>query len=130
MKVRLDFVTNSSSSSFIIRAKEPLEEIKGYVEKLTKENFKGAFEEVADFYYSWMSDTADDEDLKKILDINDEQLFLMRVAKEDKLDDYLKLKKILEESNGDIYFISYEPYNDDYYDKYIEKNEVLMRGGL
>ena len=77
-----------------------------------------------------MSDTADDEDLKKILDINDEQLFLMRVAKEDKLDDYLKLKKILEESNGDIYFISYEPYNDDYYDKYIEKNEVLMRGGL
>ena len=99
-------------------------------EKLTKENFRGAFEEVADFYYSWMSDTADDEDLKKILDINDEQLFLMRVAKEDKLDDYLKLKKILEESNGDIYFISYEPYNDDYYDKYIEKNEVLMRGGL
>ena len=128
MKIRQDFVTNSSSSSFIIRTKGPLPEIKGYVERLTKENFKAAFEAVTDFFGGCISYNLDNEELQEILNINDEQLFLLMVAKENKMDEYLKLKEYLEEDN--IYFIDYEPYSDEYYEKYIKDNVVLMSGGI
>lgn len=130
MKIRNDFVTNSSSSSFIISTRAAIPE--GYetnVDKITKETIIKVLERLSyelDLEEN-ISYEVDDKKLTELGNFTDEQLLIIRLIQSEQLALYLDVKQRLEKGEK-LYHIMVDRdwyYNQDELQRFVNASEMI-----
>lgn len=136
MKIRQGFVTNSSSSSFIIKSKKEVpKDIASNFTRFTKDNFKEQYLSTmcSYFEYDYIFSCFDEEREKKLiklLKLTPEQITLMKLEKHDLLDEYLELQEEIDNMPEDefLYYLYADRdwlYYQDAINSFINESEVL-----
>lgn len=107
MKIRKGFVTNSSSSSFIIATKQEIpSRYLNDVKLITKENIIEVFNDLHDVEWIHIGGYGiKEEDFVELGKFTPEQVLLLKLAEVDQVDTYVKLMKAIEETDEPIYHI-------------------------
>lgn len=107
MKIRTDFVTNSSSSSFIISLKEEIpENLQKFSTLFHKiETSKDIIEALgSDYELCYFNMSADK--IQKYGKFTDDQMIIIETILNHSLDDFVKVKNILDNSEDNLYKIT------------------------
>lgn len=130
MKIRNDFVTNSSSSSFIISLKDDSTHLKKYINKHNDDEYSGCYkltnkEALFDYLIAhniintWTLDRIKSNLNKVDLDISSETIYLIMLVDKYDFKKYYEVMKLLESGktlyaiNFSYDFISYFPDLED-----------------
>lgn len=134
MKIRTDFVTNSSSSSFIISYKKDLEipeNQKGFIQKISSIDDINKITDLLFDYYDYNDLEISDDILKNKYHFTDEQLLILKAVKANKEDIIDKILDILKNNDGYIYFgiydwdYDYKNYNQEPFTELRQKGIIL-----
>lgn len=133
MKVRKDFVTNSSSSSYIISTKQevPSQYIDA-VKRITKENALDVIKGISDYEWATITYDIDNEEFQKLGNFTDEQMVLIKLAISGQLSTYLELMKSLDKEENPIYHILVDRdwlYYQDVLQNFIDEAVLLDKEG-
>lgn len=133
MKIRHDFVTNSSSSSYIISTKQEVPSLyKDIVKRVTKENVPEIIKSISDYEWTTITYEMDNEEFQKLGNFTDEQMMLIELAISDKLSTYLTLLENLNKEENPIYHIFVDRdwlYHEDDLHNFIDKAILLDKEG-
>ena len=133
MKVRHDFVTNSSSSSYIISTKQEVpSQYRDTVKRVTKENTLDVIKEISDYEWTTVTYEMNNEEFQKLGNFTDEQMVLIKLAISGQLSTYLELMKNLDKEENPIYHIFVDRdwlYYQDILQKFIDEAVLLGEEG-
>ena len=106
MKIRTDFVTNSSSSSFVIATDAEIpERFANLLKLVTKENALDVIKDTSSYEWVDIGEDISDEELQEVCHLTDEQMTLLKLNACGALGRYIHLLKSLEASDRPIYHI-------------------------
>ena len=133
MKVRKDFVTNSSSSSYIISTKQEVpSQYNGTVKRVTKESALDVIKETSDYDWTTITYEMENEEFQKLGNFTDEQMMLIKLAISGQLSIYLELMKNLDRGENPIYHIFVDRdwlYYQDVLQNFIDEAVLLHKEG-
>lgn len=106
MKVRKDFVTNSSSSSYIISTKQEVpSQYTDTIKQVTKENALDVIKKISDYEWTTITCEMDNDKFQELGKFTDEQMSLIKLAICGQLSTYLELMENLDKEENPIYHI-------------------------
>ena len=106
MKVRSDFVTNSSSSSYIIStSNEPPTQYSNSIQSVTKENILDVIKQISDYEWTVISYEVENDKFQELGGFTDEQMVIIKLAIAGKLSIYMDLMKILDSAKEPVYHV-------------------------
>ena len=133
MKVRRDFVTNSSSSSYIISTKQEVpSQYNDTIKRVTKENALDVIKEISDYEWTTITYEMENEEFQKLGNFTDEQIVLIKLAISGQLSTYLELMENLNKEENPIYHIFVDRdwlYYQDVLQNFIDEAVLLDKEG-
>ena len=133
MKVRHDFVTNSSSSSYIISTKQEVpNQYNDTVKRVTKENALDVIKEISDYEWTTITYEMENEEFQKLGNFTDEQMVLIKLSISGQLSTYLELMENLDKEENPIYHIFVDRdwlYYQDVLQNFIDESVLLDKEG-
>lgn len=133
MKVRKDFVTNSSSSSYIISTKQEVpSQYNDTVKRVTKENALDVIKKISDCEWTTITYEMENEEFQKLGNFTDEQMMLIKLAISGQVSTYLELMKNLDKGENQIYHIFVDRdwlYYQDVLQNFIDEAVLLDKEG-
>lgn len=129
MKYRSDFVTNSSSSSFIIATDKDLPyDYNKLFERVTEDNLMKIIKETSDCRWSSIFNGTSDTELKELGGFTDKQLDILSLASCGELERYHHLLRALRTSTVPLYHIFVDRdwlYRQWELDSFIQSSNVI-----